>query len=172
MRIFRFALFPALVLIACDNPEAPVSRQLRIPEPRADADVVRTKANVVFDTDVSFENTCNGDVVTLSGKGHQVFTTIYSGDSIFITVHTNYADVKGYGVPSGARYHANNTQTERAVVVNLPEFIFEDTLQINTELVSDGSEPNLIMHFTVVVSIIDNEVTVTNPKYSVECRGS
>jgi len=80
--------------------------------------------------------------------------------------------VKGYGVPSGALYHANNTQTERGIVVNLPEFIFEDTLQINTELVSDGSEPNLIMHFTIVVSIVDNEVTVTNPKYSFECRGS
>jgi hypothetical protein len=172
MPISRFALLPALVLIACDNPAGPASRQLRIPESRADVGVVRTKTNVVFDTDASAENTCNGDVVTLQGKGHQVFTTIDTGDSIFVTVHSNYADVKGYGVPSGARYHLNNAQTERAIVVQFPEFTFEDTFQLNSELVSEGNEPNLILHLTQTVSIVDNEVTVTITKYSLECRGS
>jgi len=38
-------------------------------------------------------------------------------------------------------------------------------------MVSEGGEPNLILHFTQIVSIIDNELTVTNPKYSLECRG-
>jgi len=170
MPISRFALLPALVLIACDSPAAPAARKLRIPEYRADVGVVRTKTNVVFDIDASAENTCNGDVVTLEGKGHQVFTTIDTGDSIFVTVHSNLADVKGYGVPSGARYHLNNTQTERVVVVQGAEFTFEDTFQLNSELVSEGSEPNLILRLTQTVSIVDNEVTVTITKYSLECR--
>jgi uncharacterized protein YaiE (UPF0345 family) len=168
----RLAVLPVLVLIACDNPAAPASRQLRIPEPRADVGVVRTKTNVVFDTDASAENTCNGDFVTLQGKGHQVFTTVATGDTLFITVHSNYADLKGYGVPSGTRYHFNNTQTERAVVVQGTEFTFVDTIRVDDELASDGSEPNLIMRLTQTVSIIDNEVTVTVTKYSLECRGS
>ena len=172
MSISRFAPLAALVLLACDNPAAPPSRQFRIPEPHADVGVVRTKTNVVFDTDASFENTCNGDVVTLRGKGHQVFTTIASGDTLFITVHSNYAELKGFGIPSGTRYHVNNTETERAIVVQFPDFTFEDTFQLHTELVSEGNEPNLIMRLTQTVSIVDNEVTVTITKYSLECRGS
>ena len=172
MSISRFAPVAALVLLACDNPAAPPSRQFRIPGPHADVGVVRTKTNVVFDTDGAAENTCNGDFVTLQGKGHQVFTTVATGDTLFVTVHSNYADLIGFGVPSGTRYHFNNTQTERAVVVQGTEFTFVDTIRVDDELVSDGSEPNLIMRLTETVSIIDNEVTVTVTKFSLECRGS
>ena len=170
MPVSRFALLLALASIACDSPVTPTARHLRIPEYRADVGIVRTKTNVVFDTDASFENSCNGDVVTLQGKDHQVFTLIDTGDSIFVTVHFNVADLKGYGIPSGARYHANNTQTERAVVAQDP-FTFEDTFRVDVELVSEGSEPNLIMRLTQTVSIIDNEVTITTRKSSLECRG-
>jgi hypothetical protein len=171
MPVFRFASLSAIVLIACDSPAAPAARNLRIPDYRAEAEVVRTKTNVIFDVDASAENTCNGDVVTLEGKSHQVFTTIDTGDSIFVTVHSNFADLKGFGVPSGAEYHLNNAQTERAIVVEFPEFTFEDTFKLNSELVSEGSEPNLILHLTQTVTIVDNEVTVTVTKYSLECRG-
>ena len=167
----RSTLLTALVLIACDSPVAPAARNLWMPDYRADVGVVRTKTNVVFDIDARAENTCNGDHVTLQGKGHQVFTTIDTGDSIFATVHSNLADVKGYGIPSGARYHLNNTQKERVVVVESPEFTFEDTSQLNSELVSEGNEPNLILRITQTVSIVDNEVTVIVTKYSLECRG-
>ena len=168
---FRFTLLSAVVLIACDSPVAPAARNLRVPDHRADVDVVRTKTNVVFDLDASAENTCNDDVVTLTGKSHQVFTTIDTGDSIFVTVHSNLADLKGVGVPSGARYHLNSTQTERVIVVESPEFTFEDTFQLTSELVSEGNEPNLILRLTQTVSIVDNEVTVTVTKSSLECRG-
>jgi hypothetical protein len=169
--MFRFGLLAALVSIACDSPVAPAGRNLRVPDYRADIGVVRTKTNVVYDIDASAENTCNGDLVTLQGKSHQVFTTIDTGDSIFVTVHSNFADVKGYGVPSGARYHLNVAQMERVIVVESPEFTFEDTFQLNSELVSEGNEPNLILRLTQTVSIVDNEVTVIITKYSLECRG-
>ena len=167
----RFALLTALVLVACDSPAAPAVRKLPIPDYHAESEVVRTKGNVFVETDASAENTCNGDIVTLQGKLHQVFTTIDTGDSIFVTVHSNYAALKGYGVPSGARYHLNTTQMERAVVVESPEFTFEDTFQLNSELVSEGAEPNLILHLTQTLSIVDNEVTVIVTKFSLECRG-
>jgi hypothetical protein len=166
-----FAVLPLLGLIACDSPSAPTARELRAPAHRADAGVVKTKSNAVFDTDASAQNTCNGDFVTLEGKGHQVFTTIDDGGTLYITVHFNYADVKGYGFPSGARYHLNATQKEKAIVVQFPEFIFEDNIQLNSELVSEGSEPNLILHLTETVSIVNNEVTVISTRYSLECRG-
>jgi hypothetical protein len=54
--------------------------------------------------------------------------------------------VKGYGVPSGARYHLDNTQTENTFVEQGREFILQDTVRVNVELVSEGSEPNAIMH--------------------------
>jgi hypothetical protein len=165
----RFALLFALAFVACDSPMSPAARTLRAPEFRGD--FVTTKTNVFFDTDASFDNTCNGDVVNLQGKLHQVFTTINYGDSLSITVHSNYADMKGFGVPSGARYVLNVTQTERAFVVEHPDFIFEDTVRVTLEEVSKGSEPNLILHYTQVVSIVNNEFTVSTPKFSSECRG-
>jgi len=166
------AVAALLLLISCDNPVTPRARSLRVAG--LNADVVRTRGNVVFSTDGSFDNTCNGDVVTLVGKAHQVFTEIDSGDSIYISVHTNFADVKGYGVPSGARYHFNNAESEKVIVTerSLP-FTFDDVIHMSLELVSEGSEPNLIWDLTEVTRIDDNgeTVTVTDVKNSLSCRG-
>ena len=168
----RYAALTALFfLIACDSPAAPREGSLRVRALNANVGDVRTKDNVVFETDASAENTCNGDIVTLQGKGHQVFTEIDSADSIYITVHTNFADVKGYGEPSGARYHLNNAQTERDIVVTLPAFTMEGSIHVSSELISEGSAPNLIFDFTQVFRIDDSGVTITDVKYSLECRG-
>ena len=168
----RTAVAALLLLIACDNPAAPHARSLRVPG--LNADVVRTRGNVVFETDGSLVNTCNGDVVTLVGKAHQVFTEIDAGDSIYISIHTNFDDVKGYGVPSGVRYHVNNAESEKAFVTegSLP-FTFNDTIHMSLELVSEGSEPNLIWDLTEITRIDDNgaTVTVTDLKYSLRCQG-
>src|SRR5262245_40152092 len=91
------ALTALFFLIACDTPAAPHARELRVP--RLNADVVTTRGNSFFDADGSLENTCNGDVVNLVGRVHQVFTEINAGDTIHIVLHTNFAGVKGYGVP-------------------------------------------------------------------------
>lgn len=163
------ALTAVFFLIACDSPAAPRARELRVSG--LNADVVKTRGNVVFDTDGSLENTCNGDVVTLIGKAHQVFTEINSGDTIHVFVHTNFDGVKGYGVPSGARYHVNNAETERAVVTMGTEFTFDDAIHMSLELISEGSEPNLIWDLTEVISIHDNGVTVTDVRNSLRCQG-
>jgi hypothetical protein len=168
----RFALLPGVVLLACGNPAGPAPRQLPAPTYRADVADDRTKGNVMVDGDLSAENTCNGDHVTMQGKSHQVFTVITRGDSLFVTVHSNIADAQGYGEPSGTRYNLKASQMERAMVVESPAiFIFQDTVRVNEEVVSQGSEPNLILRFTQIVSIVDNVGTVTQPKFSLECRG-
>ena len=168
----RTAVAALLLLIACDNPAAPRARALRVRGLSADA--VRTMSNVVFSMDGSLDNTCNGDVVTLVGKAHQVFTEIDSGDSIYISVHSNFDDVKGYGVPSGARYHVNNAASEKAIATegSLP-FTFNDTIHMSLELVSEGSGPNLIWDLTEVTRIDDNgaTVTVTDLQNSLRCQG-
>ena len=90
-----------------------------------------------------------------------MFSETVAGDSIFIWVHTNVADVKGYGVPSGALYHANDAETERAIVTEgSSEFTFNDTIHMSLELVSEGSGPNLIWDLTEVRRIDDNGATV------------
>jgi len=170
------ALTALLVLIACDIPAAPRARSLRVPGLSRDAGTVLIKGNVVYDAGgTSFDNTCNGDVVTLQGKAHQVFTEIETGtdiaDTLHVTVHTNFDDLKGYGVPSGARYHANNTQMERDIVVVGPEFTFDVKLQWSTELISEGGDPNLILNAVQVTRLDDSGVTVTEIRYSLECRG-
>lgn len=172
----RYAALTALLFVmACDSPAAPRARDLRIPGLSRDAGTVLIKGNVVFDTDASFQNTCNGDFVTLQGKAHQVFTEIETGtetaDTIHVKVHTNFADLKGYGIPSGARYHANNTQMERDVVAMGSEFTMDGKLQWSTELISEGSEPNLILDVTEVFRIDDGGVTTTDVKYSLKCTG-
>ena len=169
----RYAASTALIfLVACNDPIAPRARALRVPG--LNADVVRTRGNVVFSTEGSLDNTCNGDVVTIVGKVHQFYTEIDSGDSIYISVHTNFADVKGYGVPSGARYHVNNAESEKAVVTegSLP-FTLNDVIHLSLELVSEGSEPNLIWDLTEITRIDDNgaTVTVTDVKNSLKCTG-
>jgi len=137
------------------------------------ADVVTTRGNVFFDADGSLENTCNGDVVNLVGRVHQVFTEMNAGDTIHIVLHTNFAGVKGYGVPSGVRYHVSDAETERTVVTMGTEFTFEDTIHFSLLLVSEGSEPNLIWDLTEITRIDDNgaTVTVTDLKNSVRCAG-
>ena len=169
----RAAVTALLLLIACESPAAPRPRDLRVPGRNADLAVVRTKSNVVFETDASMDNGCNGDVVTLQGKAHQVFTVLDAGDSLYITVHTNFDDLKGYGVPSGARYHLNNAETERDVVGVIPTFTFDATIHFSLELVSEGSEPNLIWDLTEITRIDDNgsTETVTDVKNSLSCRG-
>jgi hypothetical protein len=168
----RLAVLSALLLIACDNPVTPATRELHVPGYRADADADRIKTNTFFESDLSAENTCNGDLVTLYGKNHEVFTSSRVGDSLFIDIHFNLADAKGYGVPSGARYILNASQRERALDVETgTEFTFIDELLLNSEVVSLGSEPNLILHLTQTLSIIDNELTVVMTRYSLECRG-
>jgi len=166
----RTALTALLFLVACDSPAAPHARSLHVPGLNADLGVVRTKGNVVFESDAFAENTCNGDVVTLQGKSHQVFTSLDTGDTIFVTVHSNFADVKGYGVPSGARYHLNNAQTERDVVVEFPAFTMDGSVHVKAELISEGAQPNLILDFTQVFRI-DTGFTITDVKYKLECTG-
>lgn len=168
----RFALLPGLVLLACDSPAGLATRQLSAPTIRADVADDRSKGNVMVDGDLSAENTCNGDHVTMQGKSHQVFTIITRGDSLFITVHSNIADAQGYGEPSGTRYNLKASQMERGFVVeNQTTFIFEDTVRVNEQVVSQGSEPNLILRFTNTVSIVENGGSVTQPRFSLECRG-
>ena len=52
-----------------------------------------------------------------------------------------------------------------------PKFTFDDTAQWSTELISEGSEPNLLLHVTEVTRIDNTGVTVTDVKYSLKCEG-
>ena len=171
----RYAAFTALlVLIACDSPAAPRARNLRVPGANRDAGTVLVRGNDVFDAGGASGDGCNGDVVTLEGKAHQAYSEIETGsvafDTIFVTVHTNFDDLKGYGVPSGTRYHLNNAQMERALVTMGPQFTFDDKAQVSTELISEGSSPNLLMDATVITRIDNTGVTITDVKYSLKCK--
>ena len=66
----------------------------------------------------------------------------------------------------------NNAESEKAVITegSLP-FTSNDVIHMSLELVSEGSEPNLIWDLTEITRIDDNGVTVTDLKNSVRCAG-
>lgn len=115
-------------------------------------------------------NTCNSDVVLLSGFMHiqNHYYTDNNGGS-HLESHTNYQDVTGVGVPSGSTYTAtDNVNT----TVNTNQLQTEQTFVQEFNLISRGSEPNLKIHVTFHVTINANgETTTTVNNTRTVCTG-
>jgi len=169
-RPYLFAL-AALAFAGCDRslPTAPTG--LKVPTSLAADKGTTTKINEVFDVSGFSFNNCNGDVVAVAGKLHEVFTVTDNGTSLDFKVHVNYDDLKGVGVPSGAEYHLNAAEQQRERDYLFPNLAFSGRVIFNEELVSQGGEPNVIIHITEYYSFDGTNFTFTEPRFSVECRG-
>jgi hypothetical protein len=116
-------------------------------------------------------NICNGDTVLLTGFMHiqNHYFTDSSGGS-HLESHVNYKDVSGVGTPSGATYRAQNTEVLTVNDSSGPQF--EQTFIQNFSLISQGSEPNLLIRMTFHVTINANGQTTTNVvNAKVVCNG-
>jgi hypothetical protein len=109
-------------------------------------------------------NPCNGEVVNLSGTIH---VAVYVDENQF-RIHTNWQDIVGVGVTSGAIYQAN--EAFRQYTVQRPSGAFTFVLQDERELVTKGGLANWIQHEYMEITVDDDEVTI-RPRSQAECRG-
>ena len=112
------------------------------------------------------ENQCTvpPDTVALSGTIHVAVFQDQNQDRI----HTNWQDVAGVGVPSGALYQAN--EATRLYTVQRRSGAFTTVLQDERELVSQGEPENFILREYIEITVDENGVTVTTRGES-RCTG-
>jgi hypothetical protein len=102
------------------------------------------------------ENTCTNpaDTVMLSGTIHVAVFQDENQDRI----HTNWQDVSGVGVPSGALYQAN--EATRLYEVQRPSGASTFVLQDERELLSQGEPENFIFREYIEVTVDDDGATI------------
>ena len=137
---------------------------------RALAALVDTTTNEEVPVASTQINTCNGDVVLLSGLMHvqNHYYTDNTGGS-HLESHINYQDVTGVGAPSGSTYTATDTVD---TTVNTNQLQSEQTFVQEFNLISHGSAPNFKLRVTFHVTINANGQTTTTVNNTREiCNG-
>ena len=130
-----------------------------------------TTTNEEVPVSSSVVNSCNGDVVNYQGTLHvtNTFTTDSSGGTHMKT-HSNFQDVTGVGTPSGINYRVGTTSNETTNDNDGPQL--EMTVIQIVKVVSQGSAPNLFLHFVLHVTVNANgQTTSTVTEIRSECRG-
>lgn len=130
-------------------------------------------ANVLNETvplSGSVSNTCNGDTVSLSGTEHLVVNeTFDSNGGAHASISIN-AHLTGTGTPSGDSYVGNlnasfNENANSGGTIT-------GTEPISFEIISQGSDPNLIIKALFHITINpDGTVTSYIDTYTADCRG-
>jgi hypothetical protein len=128
-------------------------------------------------------NGCNGDVVELQDGSDYQFMDGLTIDPTTLVVTTknrsNFQGVHGYAMQDGNKYSAADTQKERSSFVPFNPATgasFSQTIDENYELISQGSDPNQVLHTNTVLSVtvhpdftVDSTTVVTGPDNP--CRG-
>jgi hypothetical protein len=128
-------------------------------------------------------NGCNGDVVQLNPGSDYQFMDGLSIDPTTLVITTknrsNFQGVSGYAMQDGTKYSAADTQKERSSFVPfnpLTGASFSQTIDENYELISQGTDPNQVLHMSTVVSVtvhpdftFDSTTVTTGPDNP--CRG-
>ncbi|MFL5561717.1 MAG: hypothetical protein ACJ79K_09610 [Gemmatimonadaceae bacterium] len=166
-----FLILTAVGIAACERPTAPTPPVTTSGSPVSLSAGNTAKFNDVYYISTVTDNPCNGDIVFVSGKMHEVFTITENDFTFDLTIHVNFDALQGVGVPSGARYHLNGTEKLNQQGFFVPDFAFQRTAQFDQEVVSEGNAPNLIYHITQQFSVDETTTTVTDTKVSIKCRG-
>ena len=135
------------------------------------ASLIDTTTNEEVPVPPAALNICNGDAVLLSGSMHiqNHYFTDTSGGS-HLESHVNYQNVTGVGTPSGANYNGQTTEVLTVNDSSGPQF--EQTFIQDFSLISQGSEPNLLIRSTYHITINANGETTSNVVNTrVVCRG-
>lgn len=133
----------AVSLVACDR-AVDVTSPTRAARAASFTKDGTVKTNQKIDiVDQTIENTCNGDVVTVNGTEHVAQTTNADGS---MSIHVNFDDLKGVGVPSGAQYHLNAGAHAHEFIVGAGS---ETDEVVNEELIGQGdTNNNITIHIT------------------------
>lgn len=128
-------------------------------------------------------NGCNGDIVQLQDSSDYQFMDGLTIDPTTLVITTknrsNFQGVSGYAMQDGTKYSAADTQKERSSFVPfnpLTGASFSQTIDDNYELISQGTDPNQVLHMSTVLSVtvhpdftVDSTTVVTGPDNP--CRG-
>jgi hypothetical protein len=128
-------------------------------------------------------NMCNGDIVTIQDGSYYQIMDGLSVDPVTGTITTknrsNFQGVRGYAMQDGTKYSAADTQKERSAFVPfnpLTGASFSQTIDENYELISQGTDPNQVLHTSTVMSVVvhpdftfDSTLVVSGPDNP--CRG-
>ena len=125
------------------------------------AAAVASDATVPFTQDTT--NPCNGDAVTITGYLHIV---IVMNDNK-AEIQTNWPDTSGVDAVHGTRYQANDASHTSIVPVSPTDATF--TFQDNYELISQGTEPNFLMHEYISIDV--GSGTIIKMRGEPECTG-
>lgn len=127
-------------------------------------------------------NGCNGDIVELQDGSDWQFMDGLTVDPVTGTITTqNRSNWQGvHGVAGDGTYYSGaDTQKERSAFVPFNPVTgasFSQTIDENYELISQGSDPNQVIHMSTVLAVVvhpdftvDSTTTVTGPDNP--CRG-
>lgn len=111
--------------------------------------------------------------VQLNGQLHMlVTTTANSSGGYQVYTRQNTIGLTGNDLVTGERYVASDEQADRASFPAGPPFPVTHTQVMSRELVSQGSSPNFVMHFTFRVTIDALGVpTVLVDNAHADCKG-
>ena len=118
-------------------------------------------------------NPCNGDTVTLTGEGHAVMRMEFDSTGGFhlVDVSNTMGPLQGVGFPSGAAYKSNQTVNTTANDNGQTPQV-ELTMVMSEVLISQGPQPNFVVHMTVHFTVNSNGVpTAAVNNVKIDCTG-
>ena len=157
----RLVIFASIVTVV-------VAGALAKPGPAGANTLVNVTINIPADVR---PNPCTpGDVVNVSGRLHMIIYTRSDGNGGYhVSQHWDEWG-RGTSLTTKETYTASDTR-EHDFYAGAP-FPVTDTTAWSIELVSQGTSPNLLMHYTLHTTVTANGVpTATVDNVYVECRG-
>jgi hypothetical protein len=154
----------ALAFVACDK--MPTSPQQLSPRGPSLAVIVNEWSGTI---PLSTTNTCNGDVVSGTGKIHIVVSqTTDANGGLHYNTQVQVTNIKLTGSPSGASYVGNETQM---FSLNLLGLGGNETEATRFKLIGQGQTPNAIVDALFHVTVNANgDVTSSIDNFSFECH--
>jgi hypothetical protein len=120
------------------------------------------------------ENPCQaGDLIQLNGILHVLVSTTANGSGGFqVFTSSNTQGLTGTSLVTGERYVASDEVQDRSSFPAGPPFPVTQTVVQSHELVSQGTSPNWVMHWTLRVRVDALGVpTVLVDNMHAECEG-
>ena len=125
---------------------------------------------ISIDVFVPCANGGAGEIVSLSGNLHAVFSTTLNANNVHFTAEFNPRAVNGVGLTTGEKYQGTGV-TRFDTNMNVAGFPFTFTFVNNFRIIGQGTDNNFLVHENVHVTInADGTMTVFVDNFSVACK--
>jgi|GraSoiStandDraft_24_1057298.scaffolds.fasta_scaffold656648_1 hypothetical protein len=132
------------------------------------------QSNASFPIDLSVFVPCAaggaGEVVSLTGNLHDMFSVTVNSNSFHMTIHDNPQGIVGVGLTTGGHYRGTGV-TRLDMQGSLNGFPFTTTFTNNFRIIGESGVGSFIVHETAHVTVHANgTVTGFHDHFSFECR--